>query len=40
MPTIKRAAYRHHYAHEDEPATPAEGEVKWLSSVTGYLTAR
>ena len=25
------------YAHEDEPATPAEGEVKWLSFVTGYL---
>ena len=25
------------YAHEDEPETPAEGEVKWLSFVTGYL---
>jgi hypothetical protein len=25
------------YAHEDEPATPAEGEAKWLSFVTGYL---
>ena len=25
------------YAHEDEPEKPAEGEVKWLSFVTGYL---
>jgi hypothetical protein len=25
------------YAHEDEPEHPAEGEVKWLSFVTGYL---
>jgi hypothetical protein len=25
------------YSHEDEPARPAEGEVKWLSFVTGYL---
>ena len=25
------------YAHADEPAHPAEGEVKWLSFVTGYL---
>ena len=25
------------YAHADEPETPAEGEVKWLSFVTGYL---
>jgi hypothetical protein len=25
------------YAHEDEPERPAEGEVKWLSFVTGYL---
>ena len=25
------------YAHADEPDKPAEGEVKWLSFVTGYL---
>ena len=25
------------YAHTDEPEHPAEGEVKWLSFVTGYL---
>src|SRR5208283_3590292 len=25
------------YAHADEPERPAEGEVKWLSFVTGYL---
>jgi nitrogen-specific signal transduction histidine kinase len=25
------------YAHADEPENPAEGEVKWLSFVTGYL---
>jgi hypothetical protein len=25
------------YAHADEPELPAEGEVKWLSFVTGYL---
>ncbi len=25
------------YANEDEPEKPAEGEVKWLSFVTGYL---
>src|SRR5271167_3524698 len=25
------------YAHADEPEHPAEGEVKWLSFVTGYL---
>ncbi len=25
------------YAHQDEPEKPAEGEVKWLSFVTGYL---
>lgn len=25
------------YAHADEPEQPAEGEVKWLSFVTGYL---
>src|SRR5271157_5407931 len=25
------------YAHEDEPEKPAEGEIKWLSFVTGYL---
>jgi TIR domain len=25
------------YAHVDEPERPAEGEVKWLSFVTGYL---
>jgi len=25
------------YAHEDEPERPTEGEVKWLSFVTGYL---
>jgi hypothetical protein len=25
------------YAHADEPEKPAEGEVKWLSFVTGYL---
>src|SRR5271165_5132594 len=25
------------YAHTDEPEPPAEGEVKWLSFVTGYL---
>ena len=25
------------YAHLDEPEKPAEGEVKWLSFVTGYL---
>jgi TIR domain len=25
------------YAHEDEPEQPADGEVKWLSFVTGYL---
>ena len=24
-------------AHADEPERPAEGEVKWLSFVTGYL---
>ena len=27
------------YAHADEPERPAEGEVKWLSFVTGYLQA-
>jgi hypothetical protein len=27
------------YAHADEPEHPAEGEVKWLSFVTGYLRA-
>src|SRR5271166_109112 len=27
------------YAHADEPEKPAEGEVKWLSFVTGYLRA-
>jgi hypothetical protein len=25
------------YAHADEPESPAEGEIKWLSFVTGYL---
>ncbi len=25
------------YAHADEPEDPAEGEIKWLSFVTGYL---
>jgi hypothetical protein len=25
------------YAHADEPERPAEGEVKWLSFVVGYL---
>ena len=25
------------YSHADEPEKPAEGEVKWLSFVTGYL---
>ena len=25
------------YAHADEPQKPAEGEIKWLSFVTGYL---
>ena len=25
------------YAHADEPETPADGEVKWLSFVTGHL---
>ncbi len=25
------------YGHADEPEKPAEGEVKWLSFVTGYL---
>jgi hypothetical protein len=25
------------YAHADEPEKPAEGEMKWLSFVTGYL---
>jgi hypothetical protein len=25
------------YAHADEPEHPAEGEVRWLSFVTGYL---
>ncbi len=25
------------YAHEDEPEKPAEGDVRWLSFVTGYL---
>jgi hypothetical protein len=25
------------YAHADEPEKPAEGEVKWLSFVSGYL---
>jgi hypothetical protein len=25
------------YRHADEPEKPAEGEVKWLSLVTGYL---
>jgi len=25
------------YAHADEPEHPAEGEIKWLSFVTGYL---
>ena len=25
------------YAHLDEPEKPAEGEIKWLSFVTGYL---
>jgi len=25
------------YAHADEPERPAEGKVKWLSFVTGYL---
>src|SRR5580658_6304348 len=25
------------YAHADEPEHPAEGEVKWLSFVTGHL---
>jgi hypothetical protein len=25
------------YAHADEPERPGEGEVKWLSFVTGYL---
>ena len=25
------------YAHADAPENPAEGEVKWLSFVTGYL---
>jgi hypothetical protein len=25
------------YAHADEPEHPAEGEVKWLSFITGYL---
>ena len=25
------------YAHADEPERPAEGEVKWVSFVTGYL---
>ena len=27
------------YAHADEPERPAEGEVKWLSFVVGYLRA-
>ena len=25
------------YAHADEPENPAEGEVTWLSSMTGRL---
>jgi hypothetical protein len=25
------------YAHADEPERPVEGEIKWLSFVTGYL---
>src|SRR6516164_5771514 len=25
------------YAHEDEPENPAEGEIKWLSFVIGFL---
>jgi|SRR5208337_911579 len=25
------------YAHADEPEKPADGEIKWLSFVTGYL---
>src|SRR5271165_5905239 len=25
------------YAHADEPEKPTEGEIKWLSFVTGYL---
>ncbi len=25
------------YAHADEPEKPAEGQIKWLSFVTGYL---
>ena len=25
------------YAHADEPEKPAEGEIRWLSFVTGYL---
>jgi hypothetical protein len=25
------------YAHEDEPEKPAEGDIKWLSFVTGFL---
>lgn len=27
------------YAHADEPEKPAEGEMKWLSFVTGYFRA-
>lgn len=27
------------YAHADEPERPAEGEMKWLSFVTGYFRA-
>jgi hypothetical protein len=33
----QKAARRHQLAHADEPEHPAEGEVKWLSFVTGYL---
>jgi len=27
------------YAHEDEPESPAEGELRWLSFVERYLGA-
>jgi hypothetical protein len=26
------------YAHADEPEKPAEGEVRWMSFVTGHLS--
>jgi hypothetical protein len=38
MPTeLKKPLIVISYAHADEPEHPAEGEVKWLSFVIGYL---